>query len=50
MHSLHRCCLALAAEGHRVLNIWQDLGDGGMAAAKHSFRTSAVLRKYPIAA
>lgn len=48
MHSLHHCCLTLAAEGRRVLNIGQDLGDGGMAAAKHSFRPSGVLRKYAI--
>lgn len=48
MTSLHHCCRVLLADGQRTLNIGQDLGDAGMAAAKQSFRPCAVLRKYTL--
>jgi hypothetical protein len=49
MASLHRCCVHLLGLGYRDLNIAQDLGIGGLAAAKHAFRPRSLLRKYAIA-
>jgi hypothetical protein len=50
MHSLHHCCTHLHNLGYETLNIGQDLGLSGLAAAKHAFRPYALLRKYAIAA
>ena len=50
MCSLHRCCVHLQGLGYRDLNIGQDLGIGGLVAAKHAFRPRSLLRKYAIAA
>jgi hypothetical protein len=47
---LHHACQRLQAEGCAALNIGQDLGLPGLAAAKRSFQPRRQLRKYAVAA
>lgn len=49
MASLHHSCRELSSQGYVTLNIGQDLGLAGLAAAKWALRPRELLRKYVIA-